>query len=275
MRLTVLVENQTISDSLGSEHGLSLWIELNARTILFDMGKGDLFLKNAEALGCSIASVDLAILSHGHYDHGGGLASFLLANDHAPVYVRENAFQPHRSNRPNGELANIGLDTALQGSNRICYTSELEMLDDSLTLFSGVTERTLFSDCNETILELQDGVAVPDHFAHEQNLILRDGSTAVLIAGCAHCGIVNIIRRAKDVLGRMPDVVVGGFHLQNPTTKRSEPEARIRAIGEVLRETGSVFYTGHCTGQEAYDLLKIQLGDRLQPLHTGTIIDFN
>lgn len=275
MRIITLVENQSILPELGAEHGLSLFVEVGKRSILFDMGKGDLFLKNAEVLGCSVASVDMAILSHGHYDHGGGLSAFFSANDHARVYVRKSAFLPHRSNRPNGELANIGLDAALQDSERICFTSELETLDDTLTLYSGVMERELFSDCNATILKLRDDVAVPDDFLHEQNLILRDGSKAVLIAGCAHCGIVNILNRAAEILGRMPDVVVGGFHLQNPTTKKSEPESRIRAIGEVLRKTGSVFYTGHCTGEEAYDLLKKQLGDRLQTLHAGTVINID
>lgn len=275
MRIISLVENQSISPRLGAEHGLSLLIELPERSILFDMGRGDLFLKNAEVLGCSISSVALAILSHGHYDHGGGLSDFFEANDHAKVYVRKSAFLPHCSNRPNGELANIGLDTRLQENGRICYTPERLDLDETMTLFSGVIERELFSESNATILALKGESIVPDDFMHEQNLILRLGNRVVLVAGCAHCGIVNILNRAQAILGRMPDVVIGGFHLQNPTTKQSEPEDRIRAIGEVLRQSGAVFYTGHCTGDEAYDLLKQQLGDCLQPLHAGTIIDVN
>lgn len=273
MRITTLVENQAILPVLGAEHGLSLMIETGRKTILFDMGKSDLFLRNAEALGCSIASVDLAIVSHGHYDHGGGIGTFLSANDHAPVYIRSSAFQQHRSNRPNGELADIGLNPALLESGRLVFTGEQEVLDEELSLFSRVVERAHFSDGNASILMLKDGKIVPDDFVHEQNLILRQGNTNVLIAGCAHSGIVNILNRAKNILGRMPDVVIGGFHLQNPTTKQSEPEARIRAIGEILRDSGAMFYTGHCTGDEPFEQLKEMLGQRIATLHAGSIIE--
>ena len=170
MRITTLVENQAILPVLGAEHGLSLMIETGRKPILFDMGKSDLFLRNAEALGCSIASVDLAIVSHGHYDHGGGMGTFLSANDHAPVYIRSSAFQPHRSNRPNGELADIGLNPALLESGRLVFTGEQEVLDEELSLFSGVVERAHFSDGNASILMLKDGKIVPDDFVHEQKL---------------------------------------------------------------------------------------------------------
>ena len=80
MKITALVENTTNNPSLGTQHGLSLYIEANGRKILFDMGADGLFLENAEKLGIDIAGVDLAIVSHGHDDHGGGLGVFLEKN---------------------------------------------------------------------------------------------------------------------------------------------------------------------------------------------------
>lgn len=274
MELITLVENRSIDASLGAEHGLSLLIRLNGRSILFDTGKSELFQRNAAALGISLGDIDLAILSHGHYDHGGGLRAFLEANGHAPVYIRKTAFETHLSKRPNAELANIGLDTALMDSGRLVYTDELGPIDRELTLFSNVTERELFSGCNASILMRRGEQVLADDFTHEQNLIIEDGGKAVLIAGCAHCGIVNILRRAEKILGKMPDVVVGGFHLHSPSAGRSEPEERVRAIGEILCRSGAAFYTGHCTGEAAFSILKAQLGDRLHELHAGTMINF-
>lgn len=273
MRITTLVENRSEITSLGAEHGLSLFVEYRAGSILFDTGKTDLFLKNARVLGCAVDAVDFVVISHGHYDHGGGLKAFLTANNHAPVYLRYGAFSAHRSRRPNGEIANIGLDASLLDSGRIVLTGERFEIEAGATLFSGVRERALFSGCNADILMMENGELVPDTFEHEQNLLLREGETVALFAGCAHSGIVNILRRAESILGRMPDAVIGGLHLENPTSHSAEPELLIRAVGEALAASGAVFYTGHCTGEKPFERLKEQLGDRLQPMHAGTVIE--
>ncbi len=272
MILTTLVENASISSVLGAELGLSLLLQMQSRTILFDTGKSDLFLQNAQTLGFNLDCVDLAIVSHGHHDHGGGLAAFLKANNHAPIYIRAGAFERHLSERLNAQRANIGLDPKLLESGRFVLTGRREEIGKGLTLFSSVMERALFSECNASILMQRGELILPDDFSHEQNLIVTENGKSVLIAGCAHCGIVNILRRAEKELGRMPDVVIGGFHLQSPSTKKVEPEARIRAIAKVLGESGAVFYTGHCTGDEPYAILRETLGEQIRPLHTGTVI---
>lgn len=275
MLVTVLVENETESYDLGAQHGLSLLIESSCGTILFDTGKDDLFSKNAQTLKKSIDAVDFAVVSHGHYDHGGGLEIFLRQNDHAPVYIRQSAFEPHFSRRSSGQTVSIGLDSKLLQTGRFILTGELEKPAPGVVLFSDVTERELFSGCNGTILMDQNGAAVPDDFRHEQNLLLCEGEKAVLFAGCAHSGIVNILRRAEQILGRMPDVVIGGFHLFSASTGKSEPEEIVKAIGRELDRSGAVCYTGHCTGSNAFALLKQQLSDRLHTMHAGTIIELS
>ncbi len=273
MRITTLVENESILPQLGAEHGLSLYVEANDQKILFDMGRGDLFAENAALLNCPISDVDLAVISHGHYDHGGGLATFLTENKRAKIYLLESAFLPHRSKRINGEIADIGLDVTLQNDARLVFVPEQIEIENGITLFSGVRERDLFSSCNQTILMECDGTLQPDDFEHEQSMLINEGNRTVLIAGCAHCGIVNILRKAEQIIGRMPDVVVSGFHLHSPSTKTSEPEERIRAIGDVLAASGAVYYSGHCTGSVPYSILKEQMGDQLNPLHAGIVID--
>ena len=102
MRIYTLMEDTACAPDFVCEHGLSFYIEANGQKLLFDMGQTDLFLKNAAALGADLSAVDTAFVSHGHYDHGGGLAAFLKVNDHAPVYVHEKAFEPHFSHKPEG-----------------------------------------------------------------------------------------------------------------------------------------------------------------------------
>ena len=94
MKITALIEN-TSARGLPTEHGLSLFVETAEHKFLFDMGQTDLFARNAETLGIALSKVDFAVLSHGHYDHGGGLNTFLALNDHAPVYMSRYAFEPH------------------------------------------------------------------------------------------------------------------------------------------------------------------------------------
>ena len=92
MKITALIENLPLSDEIQAEHGLSLYIEAEGKKILFDMGQTNLFAENAAKLGVDLTKVDLAILSHGHYDHGGGMQRFFEINKQAPVYINQNSF---------------------------------------------------------------------------------------------------------------------------------------------------------------------------------------
>ena len=131
MRITTLVENTSVP-GLPVEHGLSLFIETKQHTILFDSGQGTLFSENAERLGKDLTKVDLMVLSHGHYDHGGGLRTFLECNDHAPVYMSRYAFESHW----NGTAKYIGLDETLAPNDRFVCTDGTLVLDEELTLCS-------------------------------------------------------------------------------------------------------------------------------------------
>ncbi|MBQ6797382.1 MAG: MBL fold metallo-hydrolase, partial [Clostridia bacterium] len=133
MNITVLAENVSDIEGIEAQHGLSLYIESGGKKMLFDMGQDGLFAKNAQVLKKDISAVDIAVISHGHYDHGGGLAKFLEMNDKAPVYINSRAFEPHYNANNNY----IGLDTDLQNSHRFIYTDDITVIDDELTLFPG------------------------------------------------------------------------------------------------------------------------------------------
>ena len=260
MKIVTLMENTACREDLTAEHGLSLYIETGAHRILFDAGQTDAFADNAQKLDIDLSSVNLCILSHGHYDHGGGLERFLEVNSTAPVYLRRDAFGEHF----NGTEKYIGLSESLRNSGRLVFT------DDALELAPGITLRS-GNDLNRPHpfpsfgLNLRkNGSLRPDTFLHEQYLILEEKGKRTVISGCSHKGVLNILRWFS------PDVLVGGFHFM-----KLDPVADAQALteaAELLLSHPTVYYTGHCTGQEQFDFLKPLMGDRLHGLNTGTEI---
>ncbi len=253
MRIVTLVENTTRHPELAAEHGLSLYIETEKHKILFDAGQSAAFADNAEKLGIDLTQADLAVLSHGHYDHGGGLSCFLQINDRSPVYMNPHAFEGHY----NASDKYIGLEESLRECGRIRFASDGETIGEGLTLYSAIS-------CPEPIQPFgltvrQQGALVPEDFRHEQYLLMEEAGKRVLISGCSHRGILNIVRHFR------PDVLIGGFHFM-----KMDPDGEaLAAAAERLKGYETVYYTGHCTGQNQLDRLKTLMGDQIQELYTG------
>lgn len=271
MKIKVLVEDTSSSPSFRSEHGLSLFIETKNNKILFDTGASDLFLENAKKLGVNINEINLAVISHGHYDHGGGLQAFLEENSKAKVYIHEKAFENHYSKKAD-RFVNIGLDINLLNDDRIILTSDIFPISHDLLLFSRVIGNEFLSSCNSSLCTAKGDSIVQDEFQHEQNLLIKDDDKFVLIAGCAHRGIANILKSSIFLACKPPSYIIGGFHLHNYSEGVNEEPATVFQIAELLKETGSMYYTGHCTGIESYKILKGIMGDQIQNLSTGSIV---
>ena len=273
MFIKVLVENRTSSPDLACEHGLSLFLETNKHKILFDMGGSTAFLENAKKMGVDLSLVDIAILSHGHSDHGGGLPAFLDFNKRAKIYIHEKAAEGHYARRSNEKIAAIGISPqVIEGPKVVCTKGDWQV-DDGILLFSTVEKRRLCSTANDVLLAKQDDEYVKDSFEHEQNLLLTENGKKILVTGCAHRGIVNIMERAMELAGGPLDVVIGGFHLSNPSTGVCEAETTIAGVAEYLNSFPTKYYTFHCTGLEAYKKLKVLLGDKISYLETGNKLE--
>lgn len=271
MLIKTLVENTAISKDFVSEHGLSLYIETEKYKILFDVGEGDLFLQNAKNLNVNIADVDFLAISHGHYDHGGGLKSFLKENTKAEIYLHELAFRKYYAIRPNQKLEYIGLDEDLKDHKQIVFTSDRFHISDEIQLFSNVVPKEPRPKTNRGLLMEQNGQTVDDTFAHEQNLVIEENGKILLITGCAHNGIINILEHFYMLEERMPDYVIGGFHLSGGTGNNEETKT-IDRISKYLINTKAKFYTCHCTGIEPYRRLKTNMGDSINYLAAGSEI---
>ena len=258
MKITVLCEDTCARKGLAAEHGLSLYIETDTHRILFDMGQTDLFARNAAALGIDLSAVDVAVLSHGHYDHGGGLDAFLQMNRKAEVWVSEHAFGEYYSSPEKY----IGLKKSLRAHPRVRLAGEYVKIADGVELFACNMREKCVLVCAYGLTELQSGAHVPDRFLHEQYLLL-DGET--LISGCSHKGILNIA--AWFPVKR----VVGGFHFVK-LDPAGAGRAVLDAAAERLEATGMDFYTCHCTGVAQYGYLKDKM-KRLFYLGCGDVLE--
>lgn len=138
-----MVDNISERSDIGSEHGLSFYIETANHKILFDLGASTLFSRNAQTLGIDLAHVDTVIISHGHYDHGGGLKQFMEINQKAKIYIKQEAFLDYYSIKEDG-FEYIGLDKSLSNNPRIIFADNDFKIDSKLQLFSGV--KTLKKD---------------------------------------------------------------------------------------------------------------------------------
>ena len=272
MRLYTLMEETAVSPEFASEHGLSFYVDTGTDKLLFDFGQTEAFCSNAQKLGVVLSQVDRAFLSHGHYDHGGGMCAFLRENHHAPIYVHPRAFEPHFSRKPEG-IREIGLDISLQTHPQLVKTADVYEVSPRLLLFADVTGTVCRSSGALNLLEQVDEQYVPDTFAHEQSLLVDAQGKLLLFAGCAHRGMVNLVQRAAQHAGRMPDIVVGGMHLYSPSQKRSEPDELIQEVGKRLRATGARYLTGHCTGQHAYKVLNEMMGEQIAYVPAGSVTE--
>ncbi len=267
MYIRNLVEDTEGENGMGCEHGLSFYAETPGHKLLFDVGATGLFLENARRAGIDLEKVDTVIISHGHYDHGGGLADFLKMNKKAKIYLRSSAFVPHVS--IHGETVHtIGLDQGLQENPRFHFLSGSIWLDQELFLFGDVTERKFWADSNRSLRLGEEGFP-QDTFDHEQNLFLRAEGKEILFAGCSHCGIVNILEKCRKLTGTEPDAVIGGLHLMNPRGSEAPDQELLDGTAEYLTATKARYFTGHCTGTEAFLRLREKLGEKITYVHTG------
>lgn len=262
MKITSLVDD--ISNStLQAEHGVSLFLELEEGTnILFDMGQSDLFARNAQKLNKDLSNVDFAIISHGHYDHGGGLETFLSINQTAMVYVQQQAFEPHFSKKTYG-FKSIGLNQQLKENPQIQLCNDIYEISSHAMLFSNVQGNCCYPKGNTLLFD--SSKTSNDTFLHEQNLILREGENCILFAGCAHAGIVNIMQTAEKILGRNITHVIAGMHLSY-----GADDSFIELLCNELQEFQNCkFFTMHCTGQEAFEKMHTILGDTISYVTCG------
>lgn len=271
MKIINLVENTKKNECL-NEHGLSFYIETEKHKLLMDTGASDLFLQNAEILGVDLTQVDTVILSHGHYDHSGGLLAFAKIDPKAKIYLKDTADGDHYHLDPE-EKRYIGIDPKIMKLPQVIAVSDDLKLDEELSLMTGFDGKRNPSWSNEKLKKKTGDVYVQDKFEHEQCLVLTQGERKILFSGCAHNGILSILDKYHKHFGEYPDTVISGFHMMKKTQYTPDEVEYIRHTAYELLKTKALFYTGHCTGQAAFEIMKEIMGDRLQELYSGMRVE--
>ena len=263
--------------SLWAEHGLSILLDLDLGSremkLLWDTGaSGEVMLHNSRALHIDLDEIDMICLSHGHYDHTGGLmAAVQQRKKSIPVLAHPDIFAPKLKARPTLEYIGPPF-SRVQGEAAGAVMLECRgpvPLAPGLTTTGEVPRRESLETA-EGFWTVRDGHYFPDAIPDDQALaaVLPDRGLAV-ITGCAHSGIINTIRQAQRITG-IDEIyaVIGGFHLQGADQKR------IDATAESLRDLDpALVRPGHCTGQKAVCILQEALGDRCRPLAVGDMIN--
>jgi 7,8-dihydropterin-6-yl-methyl-4-(beta-D-ribofuranosyl)aminobenzene 5'-phosphate synthase len=274
MKITVVIENtQDDLKRLAFEHGLSLYIEKAGKTVLFDTGSSGAFVDNAKKLGIDIKNVDAVVLSHGHHDHGGGLLSFFKENDKASVYMKREASRDFVARHLFHErYAGIDKRVFTEHSGRIRYVDRFSEIGNDIYIITDIEKKYPTPTSNKYLFVKTGDRLVRDSFDHELIMVIKENDRLNVITGCSHNGVNNMIQAVKNNFPKEKiKTVVGGFHLMKTSKVRCTETDAISKMFQA--ENIEKIYTGHCTGKTAFKRLKSLLGDRIELLKTGAVID--
>ncbi len=274
-RITVLVENSAGQRDLIGEHGLAFWVERNGRRILFDTGQGPALVHNAAALNVELSAAAIVALSHGHYDHTGGLARALPQFASATVYAHAAAFQDRFIQRPNGRIQTVRspIESAEwlrpQVADLVLTHRGPVDLGDGVWLTGEVPRQNDWEDVGGAFYR-DRACSQTDSLPDDQAMYLETDQGLVVLLGCAHSGVVNTLTHIQTLTGGAPiHAVLGGMHLLSATDRRLELTARTLAAADVER-----IGLAHCTGLRAMAALYQALPDRCFHCTAGTRLDF-
>jgi 7,8-dihydropterin-6-yl-methyl-4-(beta-D-ribofuranosyl)aminobenzene 5'-phosphate synthase len=273
VRITVLVDDRA-DPPLEAEHGLSLWIEALGHKVLFDSGAGRALGPNARVLGIDPTAADVVVLSHGHFDHGGGLPSALGGWGSAPVFLHPAALEP-KYDMADGALVPAGLPGPAARALAALSPDRVRRVTGPLELWPGigltgpVPRESEFERSGGSFFLDPEG-RCPDPLEDDQALWIAAPAGLVVCAGCAHAGIVNTLRFALRVSGAASvRAVVGGFHLLEAGKER------IARTVKALEGLGvEVVAPCHCSGERAAARLRGEFGRGFIPVSAGKQLSF-
>lgn len=269
--ITTLIENNAFSPGLSAEHGLSFWIECDDRHILFDTGQSDLLVQNAKVLNIDLAQADAIVLSHGHYDHTGGLSAVLDIAPNAPLYLHPAAIEPKFS-RGSHKSYSIGMPDSVKKAihnRQVIWTESTTSVFDGVCLTGQIPRTNSFEDTGGQFFLDEEGIK-PDRLLDDQALFVESSKGLVVILGCTHAGVVNTLQQISNIKpGKDFYAIMGGMHLINAGSERIE-----RTIDTFREYALQQMGPAHCTGSTAVERIRDAFPERCFDCSAGIRIRF-
>ncbi|MFC1836190.1 MBL fold metallo-hydrolase, partial [Thermodesulfobacteriota bacterium] len=271
----ILADNNVLPEQgLLPEHGFSVLIERGSHRLLFDTGDGPALVHNSQRLGIDLSGLDAVILSHGHYDHTGGLLHVAKLNPGIRVVAHPKAFGPHYKDLGTGtDPRYIGIPHSARLLNECGATFQLTT--EPQTIIEGVWYTGFvplvfggYSD-SRLVIKTDDGL-IPDQMEDDASLLVNTSKGPVLLLGCAHAGIPNILEHLKEQQQiEAIHMVIGGTHLS--LWEKSQTNATIDALERFMVEYVA---PAHCTGKAISADLKNHFQDRFKDVAAGDVFSF-
>ena len=239
MKLSILVEDTVEDSKFESEHGLSVYFEKDGKKFLLDLGQSDMFLRNAEKLNIDLNKVDYLVFSHGHYDHTGGLPYFPV-NDKLRIIAHPYCLFPKYKGKKH-----IGFPEDLDNLLMELKEKPAKLTDN--VHFLGQIPGQRRSSLGKY---MRDDAMHKDFLLDDTALAITEKNSLIIIAGCAHSGIVNIVKYARELFKSRNIIIIGGFHMLNYLTEEIEETIERLKKLDVVR-----VFPGHCTGKKAIEKL--------------------
>jgi len=275
VKVTVVVENTVGVDGTIPEHGMCFWINTGATQMIFDTGQGGVLLNNARVLGIPLEQTECVILSHGHYDHTGGLKTVLQLSRNPKVYAHPAAFQPKFVCNEYGQSREIGMPAMNEKSVRklagdVIFTTRPTQIADRLFVTGEIPRITDFEDTGGPFF--LDGRCIKsDLFLDDQALFFESSKGTVVLLGCAHAGVINtLLYIQKFTHGKPIHAVIGGMHLLFASRKRMD-----QTIENLSRINPDLLGPVHCTGKAATAELWEAFPQKCFSCPAGTSVEFD
>ena len=273
MKLTIVVDDRAEPGSpFRAEHGASFAIESRGRTLLFDTGgSGEVLLHNLAAVGLEPGQIEAVILSHGHRDHTGGLASLLERAPGLRVCAHPDLFRERFSKSDTGPRPVGPPFTAAELAAWAVYqpSSEPQEVLPGIWSTGEIAPRPEAEGRGSGHLVRGAAGWEPDPYHDDMSVVVQEGDALVLICGCCHAGLLNTLAYVRRVFGQDPVAVVGGLHLASLDTPTMD-----RIVEQLAGYGPPNFWVGHCTGDRGFLRLKIAFGAQVGLYVAGTELTF-
>ena len=269
-RITIITDNLAAGVGLVAEHGFSAAVQTGGRYILFDTGAGNTARNNLSRLGFDGTRFDALVLSHGHYDHTGGLFEQSSPINADALFASDALFQNHLRENADKSFDYIGIPfdrKTLESSYDLRLSSDFREIFPKIYL-SGRIDKFETFDADKRLYVEKSGEIAKDAFSDEQFLIIDSSKGLIVLTGCSHSGVINIIKHTEKLFsGKSIYALIGGFHLF-----RSNDKDVLRTAKFLKDRNINKIHTGHCTGIEQTFMLKSEL-ENVELLQTGTVIE--